>query len=62
MAFLGLVVSTVFVWFVGLFTDASFAFLAANFVAFGIVWVMKFFVIEHFLFGTRRAEVAESNL
>jgi hypothetical protein len=60
MTFLGLVVSTVFVWGVGLFTDSNLVFLAANFAAFGLVWVVKFFVLEQFLFGPARAEVAES--
>ncbi len=58
MAFLGLVISTIFVLIVGLFTDAALAFLAANFVAFGIVWVFKFFVLGRFLFGDTAAEPA----
>lgn len=60
MAFLGLAMSTLFVWVVGLFTDASPIFLAANFVAFGLVWVLKFFVIERYLFGSADVEVARS--
>lgn len=59
MAFLGLVLSTVFVLITGLFTDATLAFLAANFVAFGIVWVFKFFVLEKFLFGHTDAAAIE---
>ena len=62
MAFLGLIMSTLFVWVVGWFSDWSVAFLAANFVAFGLVWVLKFFVLERFLFGSRPAEVAQSTL
>lgn len=53
MAFLGLVVSTLFVWIARRFTELDVVFLAANFCAFGIVWVLKFFVLERFLFGDR---------
>lgn len=60
MALLGLALSTLYVWVVGQFTDNSIAFLAANFTAFGMVWVLKFFVLEQFLFGSDAPEVAES--
>ena len=62
MAFLGLLLSSLLVLAVGLFTDSSIAFLAANFVAFGVVWVLKFFVLERYLFGHRLPEVAESRV
>ncbi len=52
MAFLGLVLSTVLVWFTGLFTDRNIVFLAANFCAFGFLWIFKFFVLERVLFAS----------
>lgn len=57
MAFLGGLLSSVLVAIADFFTDASVVFLGANLVAFGIVWVFKFFVIEKYLFGTT-ADVA----
>ena len=62
MAFLGLAFSTLLIWVAGQFTDATVVFLAANFFAFGVVWVLKFFVIEQFLFGASRAKVAKSKV
>lgn len=58
MAFLGAILSSVFVALADLFTDASLIFLAANFSAFGIVWVFKFIVIEKYLFGGTHSPVA----
>ena len=51
--------STGAVWIAERFTDRSVVFLAVNVASFGIVWVVKFFVLEHFLFGHRVDEVAE---
>ena len=51
MSFLGFLLSTLLVAIADQFTDATIVFLAANFVAFGIVWVFKFFVLEKYLFG-----------
>jgi len=51
LALLGAFVSTVLVWIATFFTDATFAFLALQFCAFGAVWVLKFFVLEKYLFG-----------
>lgn len=51
MALLGALLSTLLIWIADQFTDATLVFLAANFVAFGIVWVLKFFVLEKYLFG-----------
>lgn len=59
MAFLGALLSSIFVAAADLFTDVSLIFLAANFLAFGVVWVFKFFVIEKYLFGTAADPVAE---
>ena len=52
MAFLGLAISTFLIWLVGFFTDATFVFLALQFFAFGAVWLLKFFVLEKYLFGS----------
>jgi len=60
MAVLGAFLSTLLIWIVDQFTDASLAFLAANFVAFGLVWVLKFFVLEKYLFGSDSAELEEA--
>ena len=57
MSFLGFLLSTVFVAIAAQFTDATLVFLAANFTAFGIVWVFKFFVLEKYLFGPAPIEV-----
>ena len=59
MAFLGLCLSTAAVWVAERFTDSDMVFLAVNVASFGIVWVMKFFVLERFLFGHHLDEVAE---
>ena len=56
MSFLGALLSTVFVAIADRFTDASLVFLAANLCAFGIVWVLKFFVLEKYLFGPATIE------
>lgn len=57
MAFLGVLVSTVAVAIAEQFTDISFVFLAVNFCAFGLVWVLKFFVLEKYLFGNTPDEM-----
>lgn len=62
MAFIGLMVSTFFIWIADQFTDLDLVFLAVNFMAFGVVWVMKFFVLEAFLFGNSDPELAESTV
>lgn len=56
MSFLGALLSTVLVAIAGQFTDATFIFLVANFVGFGLVWVLKFFVLEKYLFGPTTTE------
>ncbi len=57
MALLGAFLSSVLVAIADVFTDLSFVFLAANFCAFGVVWVLKFFVLEKYLFGTGHTKV-----
>lgn len=59
MAVLGALLSSVMVAVADRFTDMSLVFLAVNFVAFGLVWVFKFFVIEKYLFGGSTEAVAE---
>jgi len=51
LALMGLILSTIFVAVADIFTDADIVFLALNFMAFGIVWVFKFFVLEKYLFA-----------
>lgn len=51
LAFLGLVLSSIFVWIASAFTDVDVVLLGANFLAFGLLWLFKFFVIEKYLFG-----------
>ena len=58
MAFLGLFLSVAFVAAADVFTDLSVVFLAANFMAFGAVWIFKFVVLEKYLFGNTPLEVS----
>ncbi|MEM7096320.1 MAG: GtrA family protein [Actinomycetota bacterium] len=51
LAFIGFLFSTIAVWFVEDQGWPKLAALVANFVAYGVVWVFKFFVMERFLFG-----------
>lgn len=51
LALLGLALSTLLVAIADQFTDATLVFLIVNICAFGIVWLMKFFVLEQYLFG-----------
>lgn len=51
MALLGAVLSSILVWIAKSFTDSSIVFLAMQFIAFGFVWIIKFFVLEKYLFG-----------
>ena len=59
MAFLGLCLSTTAVWMAERFTDESIVFLIVNVISFGLVWIVKFFVLERFLFGHDVDEIAE---
>lgn len=59
MAFLGALLSSVLVAIADVFTDVAIVFLIANFCAFGMVWVFKFFLIEKYLFGGAHEPVAE---
>jgi putative flippase GtrA len=59
MAFLGLVLSSVFVNWAKDRTDESLLILAANLSGFGVLWVAKFFVLDKFLFGATPEEHLE---
>ena len=48
LALLGAFTSTFFIWIANFFTDADVVFLALNFSAFGLVWLLKFFVLEKY--------------
>jgi putative flippase GtrA len=54
LAFLGLVVSTFAAGVAGGYTDAQIVLNLVNLVAFGIIWVFKFFILDRFMFGTPR--------
>jgi len=56
MALLGALLSTLLVAVADQFTDNNLVFLAANFFAFGVVWLLKFFVLEKFLFGAAKKQ------
>lgn len=59
MAFLGALVSSIFVALADQFTDSTLVFLFANLAAFGLVWIFKFVVIERFLFGDSAESAVE---
>jgi len=60
MAILGALLSSLLIWIADQFTDAWPVFLAANFIAFGLVWVLKFFVLEKYLFGSDSVKLEEA--
>ena len=51
MALLGLLLSTAAVAWATSWKDATIVVSAANLAAFGVIWVGKFFVLHHVLFG-----------
>lgn len=59
MAFIGFLFSTLAVWYVESEGWPKITALIANFVAYGVVWVFKFFVMERFLFGSE-ADTADT--
>lgn len=46
LAFLGLIVSTLFASIAARYSDSTLVLMATNFTAFGVVWVAKFFILE----------------
>jgi len=55
MALLGALLSTGLIRLAEVFTDEVFVALALQLFSFGVVWVLKFFVIERYLFGETAA-------
>ncbi len=55
MAFLGLSLSTLFVFLVENRTDSPLAISIANLSGFGVLWIAKFFVLDRFLFAPDEA-------
>jgi putative flippase GtrA len=53
MALIGLAFSTLLVAVVDDWSDSSLAVMGANIVAFGVLWVAKFLILDQLLFGTR---------
>ena len=51
MNLLGLLLSTLFVWLVGLISDSTVLLVAASVLAFGILWLAKFMLCEMWLFA-----------
>lgn len=51
MNLLGLLLSTLFVWLVGLISDSAILLVIANVFAFGILWLVKFMLCEIWLFA-----------
>lgn len=59
MAFLGLVLSSLFVNWAKDRTDVDLLILVANLSGFGVLWVAKFFVLDKYLFGATPEEHLE---
>ena len=53
LAFVGLVLSTALVGVVDSFSDRTLAVQGANAAAFGSLWIVRFVVLEHLLWGER---------
>jgi len=53
LAFAGLILSTVFVAIADNFYDHVFAMQAGNAAAFALLWIIRFAVLEHLLWGDR---------
>ena len=53
LAFVGLLLSTLLVGVVDSFSDRTIAVQAANAIAFGLLWIIRFAVLEHLLWGDR---------
>lgn len=59
LAFLGLLLSSIFVNYVKEHSDSSLLVLAANWGGFGVLWIAKFFILDRFLFGATPEEHLE---
>jgi putative flippase GtrA len=60
MALLGLVISTIAVAIVSNYTDSTIAVSLTNIASFGVLWVGKFFILEHVLFKGEHVSIAEA--
>jgi len=54
LAFLGLIASTIAAGVAERYSDAQIVLNLVNLVAFGIIWVFKFFILDRFMFGRQR--------
>ena len=54
LAFLGLTTSTIAAGVAERYSDAQIVLNLANLVAFGVIWVFKFFILDRFMFGRHR--------
>lgn len=56
LAFVGLVLSTIFVGIADNYSDHIFAMQAGNAAAFALLWMVRFAVLEHLLWGNKSDE------
>ena len=61
MNLVGLLLSTLFVWLVGLISSSAILLVAANVFAFGILWLAKFMLCEIWLFAVPDSEDDKTN-
>jgi len=54
LALIGLGFSGFCIWIAGLFTENSFVLLGVNFCAYGVVWVVKYVVLDRMMWGPGR--------
>lgn len=52
MAFLGLIISTLLVGWASAKFDSGFVVYAANLASFGVMWIIKFFVLENLMWNS----------
>ncbi|MEM7140342.1 MAG: GtrA family protein [Actinomycetota bacterium] len=51
LALIGLAFSTFCIWIAGFVTENSFVLIGANFCAYGVVWVVKYLVLDRLMWG-----------
>lgn len=59
LALAGLSFSTLCIWIAGSFTDRSIILIAVNFCAYGVVWVVKYVVLDRLMWGTESETTIE---
>ena len=52
LALAGLIFSTFCIWIAGSFTDKSLILIGVNFCAYGVVWVVKYLVLDRLMWGS----------